>query len=292
MRDFKSQKTAKVKGNRRKQVKEPRDWRKLFQRALVVGAFLGKIALVVLLIGGGVLAVRQTLRCDYFSVAKIRVENLSRMTEEEVVGLSDIRSGAKIFDLDLEMIGRKIEENPWIAVAQVERVFPREVVIRVAERVPKAVINLDYLYYVDASGEIFKVLDPSDSLDFPVITGIDRRTLLDEPAECRQKLKDAVTLIDELAGRRVFALDDISELNIDPEEGLILHTMRGGVPVRMGYGNFSAKLDRLERIFPELEPRLPVLKSIDLNVADRVIVKVDTKVVDNKVANKRTNGNG
>ncbi|HXV20598.1 MAG TPA: FtsQ-type POTRA domain-containing protein [Desulfuromonadales bacterium] len=283
MRDFKSQKPVKVKVNRRKRQKEPRDWRKFFQRALGIGVLIGKLSLVVLLLGGAGLAARQVFHSGYFGVAKVRVENLGRVSEEEVVELSDIRPGMNIFDLELELIGRKIEENPWIATARVERVLPREVVISVRERVPKAVINLGYLYYLDADGEIFKVLGPEDSIDYPVVTGIDRRTLLENPGDCRKHLEEAVLLLDELAGRRIFSLDDVSELHIDQTDGLTLYTFSGGVPVHMGYSNFNSKLDRLERIYPELEPRLPVLKYIDLNVADRVIVKVDSR---------RTIGNG
>jgi len=279
MRDFKSQKPARVKSNRRKRQKEPRDWRKLFHRLLGAGVLLGKCSLGVLLLAAGGLAARQVFHSGCFGVAKVTVENNGRVSSEEIVALSDIRPEANIFELDLEMIGRKIEENPWIASARVERVFPREVVIRIGERVPRAVINLGYLYYVDAGGEIFKVLGPEDSLDYPVLTGIERRALLENAGECRRQLREAMALLAELAERRIFALEDVSELNVDPTDGLTLYTYSGGVPVRMGYSNFSSKLDRLERIFPELEPRLPALKYIDLNVADRVIVKVDAKRV-------------
>ena len=77
--------------------------------------------------------------------------------------------------------------------------------------------------------------------------------------------------------RPVFNLEDVSEINYDQQEGLILHTRIGGVPVHMGKQGFAAKLDRLEMIYTDLEPRLLALKYIDLNVTDRVIVKVDTK---------------
>jgi cell division protein FtsQ len=49
------------------------------------------------------------------------------------------------------------------------------------------------------------------------------------------------------------------------------------VPVQMGFGNYSGKLDRLEMIYEDLQPRLTVLRGIDLNVLDRVIVKTDRK---------------
>jgi cell division protein FtsQ len=205
------------------------------------------------------------------------VAELQRVSREEILSLSDIQPGMSIFELDLEMIGRKIEENPWIATASVQRVFPREVSIRVTEREPRAVVNLGYLYYADDSGEIFKLLDPEDRLDYPLITGLERTDVLDNPEAARRQLQEAMVLLEELAGRKRFNLDDVSELHIDQTEGFILYTYYGGVPVRMGSGNFTGKLDRLESIYRDLEPRLSTLKHIDLNVADRVIVKLEAK---------------
>ncbi len=276
MRDFKSDKPARVKGNRLKREKQPLDWRKLLHRGLGVTLLLGKLALAILLVGAAFLAGRTVFHSDYFAIAAIRVEHLQRLQEDDVVGLSDIRPGVNIFDLDLEAIGRKIAENPWVAAAEVRRVFPREVVISVHEREPRAIINLGYLYYVDGDGEIFKVLSGEDRLNYPALTGIDRKFLLDNPGEAHALLRDAMNLLAELAGRRVFTLDEISEVHLDREEGLSIHTLVGGIPVRMGFRDFRSKLDRLERIYPELQGRLTGLKYIDLNVTDRVIVKVDT----------------
>jgi cell division protein FtsQ len=275
MRDFKTDKPPRVKGNRLKREKQPRDWRKLLHRLLGISLLFGKLVLALLLVGGALLAGRTVFHSGYFAIDKVQVENLHRLQEDEVVGLSDIRIGGNIFDLDLEAIGRKIAENPWVAEAEVQRVFPREVVITVREREPKAIINLGYLYYVDGEGEIFKVLNGDDRLDYPVLTGIDRRFLLDNPAAAHQLLKDAMGLFAQLEARRIFSLGEVSELHIDREDGFSVNTLRSGVPVRFGFTGFAGKLDRLERIYPQLQGRLAGLKYIDLNVADRVIVKLD-----------------
>jgi cell division protein FtsQ len=274
MRDLKSQKSAKVKGNRRKREKEQRDWKKFFRRALRISVCVGSVALML---SGGILAARLLFDSGYFCIDSVRVENQQRVSQEEILALSDIQLGANIFDLDLEMIGRKIEENSWIASARVERVFPSEVVIRVTERVPRAVISLGYLYYVDGGGEIFRLLGPEDNLDYPVVTGLDRCFLLENPAQARRLLTDAMELISELAVRSEFNLNDVSELHIDRTDGFDLYTYVGGVPIRMGYSKFSSKLNRLESIYKGLEQRLLVLKYIDLNVEDRIIVKIGTK---------------
>ncbi len=272
MLDLKADKPAKLKQNRRKKEKRPRNWKKLFRATLRLGVFFGSIVLIGC---GAVLLGRLVFDSNYFKIATVRVENAQRVSEEEIVALSEIRTGSGIFELDLAAIGRKIEENPWIASAGVQRIFPQEILIRVAERTPRAVVNLGYLYYLDAFGEVFKVLDPSDSLDYPVVTGIERSYLLESPAEARRLFAEAVALLDKIEARTVFGICELSEIRIDPAEGFVLFTMVGGVPIRLGRGDFDDKLDRLERIYPELRPRLQALEYIDLNVVDRVIVKLD-----------------
>jgi cell division protein FtsQ len=271
---MKLNKRKKLKSNRRKQEKQPRDWKQLFHRMLRIGIASGS---GFLLASGALLTAQMLLESGYFGVDQIRVEQQVRVSEGDILDASDIKLGDSLFDLELHMIGRKIEEHPWIARAEVERSFPDQVVIRVVERQARAIIDLDYLYYVDREGVAFKMLESGDELDYPVITGIDRQYLLDHPDQTQNSLDLALSLMDQLEQRKLFNLDDISEIHYDQLEGLIIHTRIGGVPVRMGKEDFYAKLGRLEAIYDDLEPRLLALKYIDLNVTDRVIVKVDVK---------------
>jgi len=273
MQDLKLPKPVRPKGNRRKKENTSRDWNGILRRCLRVSIMAGGVAL-----GGSavVLGVRTSLDAGYFKVATIRVENQKRLSEEEVLALSNIRKGMSVFDLDLDMIGRKIEENAWIAKTRVERIFPDEVIIRVTEREPLAILCMEYLYYVDEDGIIFKVLEEGDKLDFPVLTGLERSYVLENPKEAKSCLKRGVDLLKDIKGRRSFNIDDISEVHIDPSEGYQLVTYRGGIPIYLGDDDFGEKLDRLEKIYKEIEPRLVALRHIDLNVADRVIVRVDT----------------
>ncbi|MEJ2197072.1 MAG: FtsQ-type POTRA domain-containing protein [Desulfuromonadales bacterium] len=274
MKDLKLNKRKKLKSNRRKQQKQPRDWKQLFHRLLRIGIASGS---GFLLASGALLTVQMLLESGYFGVKLVRVEQQVRVSEGDILDASDIKLGDSLFDLELHMIGRKIEEHPWIARAEVERSFPDQVVIRVVERQARAIIDLDYLYYVDRQGVAFKMLESGDELDYPVITGIDRQYLLDHPDQTQNSLNLALSLMDQLEQRKLFNLDDVSEIHFDQQEGLIIYTRIGGVPVRMGKENFYAKLDRFEAIYEDLEPRLLALKYIDLNVTDRVIVKVDVK---------------
>ena len=286
--NLKGHKPPKVKHNKRKEEnKPPRDWRRLLLRLLRVSLFAGGATLLVAVAMLGLQFLRES---DYFTVRNVTVHAQQRVNAEEIAAASEVRLGVGIFDLDLAEIGRKIEENPWIARAEVVRSLPDEVVIRVAEHEPRAIVQLDYLYYVNAAGEVFKLLDAGDRLDLPIFTGVDRQYLLDRPDEGRAWLQQALLLAEALQGRTLFNLDDVSEIRIDRETGLVVHTRDHGVPVVFGRDDFGRKLDQLERIYGELEPRLTALYYIDLNVPDRVVVKVDPKYAAGR--NEKQRGKG
>jgi len=274
MRDLKRQQTTKrkVRQNRKKQQKKPLELRKFLHRALRIGVVSFSGALIVV---GGALVVQLLLASDQFRIEEICVQGGRHLSVEQVVALSDIRTGLNTFELDLDLIGRKVAENPWVREAQVQRIFPRQVDIQIEERKPVAIINLGYLYYLDDRGEVFKVLESDDSLDFPVVTGFDYQKIEQRDQRSAADLKQIVALLADLKGRQKFSLQQISEVHREKSGGFALFTLDAGVKVRLGRGAFSKKLDRLERIYAELQPRLQILDYIDLNVDEKVIVRIE-----------------
>lgn len=268
MRDMKPTKGKRGRGNVRK--KPAREWKKLITRAM--RSFL--MVCCGVLVGAAIYLLMEVLsNSEHFLVQTIHVEGNRRLSDQEVIDLSDIRQGVRTFDLDLEIIGQKIAENDWILRAEVERKLPSGIVVRVVERQAVFIINLDYLFYVDASGEIFKVLRAGDSLNYPLVSGLTRQQLLEQPEQCRHQLALVADLLQVLQRRAVFNERQVSQVQIDRADGLILYTRNFGVPIQIGWDHFERKLDRLEQIYPELESRLAVLKYVNLNVPDKVIVK-------------------
>ncbi|MEA3543624.1 MAG: cell division protein FtsQ/DivIB [Thermodesulfobacteriota bacterium] len=274
MRDLKKKQSAKtkVRQNRRKAQKKPLNWRKLLHRTLRIGVTVFSAALLLV---SGFFVAQLLLASDLFRVEQVTVQGHDRLTEQQVVALSDVMIGVNTFSLDLGLIGRKIEENPWVHQARVQRIFPRQVVISVIERQPVAIINLGYLYYLDNHGEIFKVLGATDKLDYPIVTGFDYAKAQSHNAEYAQCLWQIVGLLTDLAERDLFSLDQVSEIHHEPGGGLSLFTLDSGVKVKLGYANYSRKLDRLERIYTQLQPKLQMLDYIDLNVSEKVIVRIE-----------------
>ncbi|MFO7766900.1 MAG: FtsQ-type POTRA domain-containing protein [Pelovirga sp.] len=273
MRDLKrNNSNKKLRSNRRKKQRKPLNIRYLLHRGLRVGVGLFSVAVVT---AGSFFLVQLLMASDQFRIETIRVEGNQRLCDQTLVALSDVQPGMSIFSLDLDLIGRKIAENPWIREARIQRIFPRQVRIMVVERKPLAIVNLDYLYYLDEDAVVFKVLDTTDNLDFPVVTGFDRERLERGAQQDHEELQQIVGLIMDLEQRQTFGLHNVAEVHRETAGGLSVYTAENGVKIKLGYDQYGEKLDRLEHIYTLLRPKMKMLDYIDLNVDEKVIVRIE-----------------
>ena len=269
MRDLSFRKPAGKNANR---IRKKRNWKAIGKRSLVIAGY----ALSFVLIGAGAFfGVRYLREADLFRLERIYVENNLRLSEEEILAVAEIKLGLSLFDIQPRQVGLQIERLDWVKTVSVERIFPSELRIRLEERIPVAVMKLDHFYYVDREGVPFKLLEAGDRLDYPVITGIDRERFLADPEVSRKIMPAVLDLLEELGKRRLFTLQEVSEVHVDQKGEFHLFAVSGGLPIRVGRDWFAGKLDRLERVYDDLKPRLQVLRGIDLNVPNQVIVKLN-----------------
>ena len=274
MREKSFSRPAKKKLNRRKKRKPGLPWKAGFRFFLTVVAYLMSFALVS---GGVFMGGRELMKSELFRLENIRVENNQRLSREKLLALGEVRPGMNLFEVDPNEVGLRIEQLPWVRSALVERQFPRDLRIRIEERTAEAIVKLDHFYYVDSYGELFKVLEAGDSLDFPVISGIERSRFLNDPEDSKRMLMLALDLLHAMKGRESFGPGDVSEIHVADQDDIYVFSYPGGIPIRFGKGDFSGKLDRLGKVYPQIKPRLSYLKHVDLNVLDRVIVKFDPR---------------
>jgi cell division septal protein FtsQ len=271
MHDLRMKKSKDVPRNRlKKQRRPPVNYRSFFKKgARLVGGFIA-----ITLIGVVSFEIYGLLaRTTFLRLTQIEVGSLKRLTRDEVIALAGVKAGDDMLAIRLTRIGEQLAKNPWIEKVQVRRYFPHTLTIDITEREPVAVVNMGYLYYLDAKGDIFKPLTEGDRLDFPLLTGFSEEEMARDPDSFRQGVKASLELMGLLKERAPFTLADVSEIHYGKGYGFTLFTVQGGVPVRLGSGNFSDKLGRLARIYPDLRAQLLNLHYIDLDYNDKIIVK-------------------
>lgn len=213
-------------------------------------------------------------KTTFLRLERIEVTGTKKLTRDEILSAASVKLGDDLLGLRLSSMGEQLTKNPWVASVRVRRNFPHSIAIDVLERQPVGVVSMGYLYYLDDRGEIFKPLQEGDSLDFPVITGLAEDDLIRDPAGSKETLKGVLALLQQLKkDRSGISIADISELHYDKGFGYTLFTMNKGLPVRLGMDGFSDKLDRLSKVYSQLQPQFPTLEYIDLDYSDRIVVK-------------------
>jgi cell division septal protein FtsQ len=245
---------------------------------------LKKYLLPLKLVAGGVVAI--SLMCgilygcykalttvNLFSLKKIDVSSAKHLTRDEILGLAGIEPGKDLLRMNLKRMGEHVLQNPWVETVRINRYFPDTVSIVVTEREPVAIVNMGYIYYLDKKGKVFKVLNQGDKLDYPVVTGFSEEELGSDPKGTKEALESTCLLLKILHEKGAFILADVSEIHYDKGYGFTLFTASGALPVKVGSGDFSAKIQRFARIYRDLMVQLPSIHYIDLDYNDKIIVK-------------------
>lgn len=273
MRDYATsryQRSQKVTPNKVKIQRKPIDWKKYLRPLARVAGISACIVIAAGIIYGGY---RAAGAVTFFRLTRIDVSPAKRLNREEILAQAGIEPGQDLARLNLKRLGEQIAQNPWVENVRVNRYLPDRLSIAITEREPLAVVNMGYIYYLDKKGVVFKVLNQGDALDYPVITGFSEEEMSSNPSGTRDALKTTCELITTLRERGAFILADVSEIHYDKGYGFTLFTVAGGLPVKVGAGDFAAKIDRFARVYRDLMADRSSLHFIDLDYSDKIVVK-------------------
>jgi cell division protein FtsQ len=213
---------------------------------------------------------RFVFESSYFSVSEIQVRGGEKFGGNEIVALAGLKHGMNIWQIEPAMIESKVVKHPWVRRMLVRREFPRRIVIEIEERTPKAIVAMGKLYYIDSEGVVFKEVGAGESVEFPLLTGLRREEVGSRDPVVRKRIQDAVRLSDLMAKDS----RTISEIHFEAADRLILYTTTYPLAVRMGWGNWEDKVQRVDRVLKLWKGHEERLVSLDASFADQVVARV------------------
>jgi cell division protein FtsQ len=214
-------------------------------------------------------------RSARLNVGEIKIMGCMNATESELLSLAKVDFQASLAHLDLREVSQRLAKHPWVEKVKVKRDWARKaLIIEVQERVPRALILLEDLYLIDRYGKVFKRAEPKDRLDIPVLTGLTRKAIMERDKRALELVHQALELLELLGQRKVFTPREVSEIHLSRQHGLTLFTLNEGIPIRLGSGEMADKLNRLERVLPDLRQRSEKVEYLDLNYPRKVVVKM------------------
>jgi cell division protein FtsQ len=184
-----------------------------------------------------------------FALAGVEVRGARELDQADVEAALGPAMGANLFRLPLEAIERRLRAEPWIADVAVRRRLPDHLVVDIDEHRAAALVDLDGLYLVDASGRAFKRADLArgEAAGLPVVTGVGRDAYRRNADQAQERIRAA------LAAAGAYALDPgrppLGEVHRDPDRGLTLFTRRPVVAIHLGRPGGPAVLRRRLALF-------------------------------------------
>ena len=105
-----------------------------------------------------------------FNIKEIKVSGNEKISQEEIIYLSQVQEGENIYKYSKNKIKEKICQNPYIENVQVYRILPDKIEIEIKERKATFLMQLDGTYaYINNQGYILE--KNTENIYLPIITG-------------------------------------------------------------------------------------------------------------------------
>ena len=221
------------------------------------------------------------LTSSYFCIKDIRnieIDGIRRLTPETVLHLANLGPDTNLLAIRPGRLEQALMAHPWIARAEVTRLWPHRLRLHLQEREPVALVQLgEELYYIDRQGSLCKPLSPGDPRDFPVITGLQPENLQHPEGSLAPLVAQTFQLLDVL--KEVPAplnLENISEVHLDLDRGFTLYVNGLGAALDLGFNDYSEKLGKFAQVLPALVQKGYLAKTgrINLDYPDRVLINL------------------
>ena len=251
--------------------------KKFWGKLLIVKVSLISLAGLCL---GMLLLYYHLLTNPYFCIKDNRgidITGAKRLSSELILHLSGLGPGVNLLALRPVRVEQALTTHPWIAKAELTRLWPNRLRLRIIEREPVALVQLGELYYIDRKGSLFKPLSPGDPHDFPVVTGFKKEQFAEGKGFPPVSFEEVIILLDLLKQTAPpLNLANISEIHVDGERGFTLYANGLKSAVHLGLKNFPEKLQKFAQVWPVLQQRgyMSQVGYIDLDYPQRVLLSL------------------
>lgn len=228
--------------------------------ALILASWLIPVAGALTAFASPFLGVRMheyIMETGHFFVREVHVEGQERMEESDILSAAGIQAGTHVLATDLDEIEERLEAEPWIARAQVNRQLPDRLSVLITEHHAVAYVALHELMLVGADGEPFAVPGPEDDLDLPIVSGIPAESFLHPSmaAVARADIRAAVNLVRLYDSMGFTNRWPVGEVRVETGRRLSIVLSDIGTEVTLGTGPYRQKLYRLEWVLEVLHSR-------------------------------------
>jgi hypothetical protein len=260
-----------------------RVWRlKQFSKTTLMFMGLAGTLLVILWLSSQLL-----MRSDIFRLTDIRISGIRTTTERQILDLAGLQRGGSLLRFNTKAAEARIAAHPWVEQVRIRIQWPSAIEIMVSEYQPLALVNIEEqkerrLRYINKEGHVFAEVGQGQELDFPVITGVPLQKEVASNSVVKGGLAEAACslLLLTARGNAVLPIQSVSEVHLDPQQGLIVYLIDRPFPIYFGKDRLQTKYFRLVKVLEQLYARKQVdaVKEIRMDYSDDKVLVTGAKI--------------
>lgn len=195
-----------------------------------------------------------------FGIQEVIVKGQRHVSDQQIRTALSTAEAPSIFSYDTEAAQRRLEKIGWVRHAQVLRLWPSSLVVKIAERTAFARWRVrDRVWLIDADGEILAA-DSPEFASLPLVSG-------EGANRAAQQLFDLLVSRAELFARLRYAQRiEARRWNLVFEDGMTAKLPATGL---------EAALDQLKRVLNTNRFSIAKVHAIDLRIAGKIILRLD-----------------
>jgi cell division protein FtsQ len=155
--------------------KPSRGWRA--RRLPLIGVSLAAMLAIVAISEGGrgwrrMIDIDAAAALAGFGIDQVTLSGHQFTADTDVFDALDLENARSMASFDASAVRARLERLPWIATAELTRVFPGGLDVKIAERKPFAVwARGERRYLIDRSGRLLSPVSATAALDLPRVAG-------------------------------------------------------------------------------------------------------------------------
>ena len=242
---------------------------------------LGKFTFLALLTLLLVSLVKHSLTSERFKVQNINFVGCKHSSADALERVVRQSVPSNILQIDLKQLRSRLEEEPWIAQAEIRRILPSRLIIYVGERTPSVLLEIQgELMLADKNGILLSRYEQKyGKLDVPVFKGLVGHNVQEyrmNQAENSARVGLGMRMLEELDYGSPAFTRNISEVDLADKGNVKILLVDDGAEVSLGDRDFLKRFRTLlsnMAQYQDLKSQYSEIVSIDLRFEGRIIYR-------------------
>lgn len=210
------------------------------------------------------------LSSPYIRLERVIVDGVDGKLRHALMKMSELKPDTSLLSVRLDELKQRMEKHPWIRSVNLEKRFPHTLVIKAEKEKPYAIVVMGNLHYMNRWGKIFRRVNKTASMDFPLVTGIST-----SGSDRKKQLQLAASVLRVLeAEKGSLSLGQLSEVHVEKTGHISLYFLSLPAVIELEGIQLKRKMEDLKRLVEHLKRsgRIQMVKRINLNYREGAVV--------------------